>query len=148
MKNIRKIIIRLSKQKPALLDDLVHQEHERVFAEFDCLSCANCCKSLGPYLTNRDITRLAARLNMKPGQFTQKFLRIDEDNDYIFKNMPCPFLLADNKCSVYEQRPDACREYPHTDRKNFYRILPLTEKNAAVCPAVVQILEAVDKKIT
>lgn len=148
MKKIRNIILALSKLKSAQLDELIHAEHNRVFASFDCLSCANCCKSLGPYLTNRDITRLAAHLNMKPGQFTEKFLRIDEDNDYVFKNMPCPFLQTDNKCSVYEQRPDACREYPHTDRKNFYRILPLTEKNAATCPAVVEIIESVHKKIS
>ncbi len=31
---------------------------------------------------------------------------------------PCPFLGDDNYCSVYEARPKACREYPHTDRKN------------------------------
>jgi Fe-S-cluster containining protein len=26
--------------------------------------------------------------------------------------------MDDNKCSIYEVRPKACREYPHTDRKN------------------------------
>ena len=147
LKNIRQIIIDLSKLKPKQLDELVHTEHNRVFGSYDCISCARCCTSLGPLLTNRDIVRVSDLLKMKPGGFTQKYLRIDEDGDYVFKQMPCPFLEADHKCRIYEHRPAACREYPHTDRKNFYQILPLTEKNAATCPAVVEILESVNKKI-
>lgn len=32
--------------------------------------------------------------------------------------MPCPLLGRDNYCAVYADRPKACREYPHTDRRN------------------------------
>lgn len=45
------------------------------------------------------------------------YLRVDEDNDKVFKSMPCPFLGEDNLCSIYDIRPKACREFPHTDRK-------------------------------
>lgn len=55
--------------------------------------------------------------------------------------MPCPFLGSDNYCSIYEDRPKACREYPHTDRKKFYQIHALTIKNAETCPAVFHTLE-------
>lgn len=44
-------------------------------------------------------------------------------------------------CSIYEDRPKACREYPHTDRKKFYQIHALTIKNAETCPAVFHTLE-------
>ena len=67
----------------------------------------------------------------------------DEDNDFVLKSSPCPFLLADNRCSVYDHRPRACREYPHTDRRKMVQILELTHRNTLVCPAVLEILAKV-----
>jgi hypothetical protein len=78
---------------------------------------------------------------MRPADFIEKYLRIDEDNDYVLQSVPCAFLDADNYCSVYEARPKACREYPHTNRKKMVRILDLTHKNTRVCPAVLEIVE-------
>ena len=66
---------------------------------------------------------------------------VDEDDDYVLKSAPCPFLLDDNKCFAYESRPSACREYPHTNRKNMYQILDLTKSNTFICPAVAEIVE-------
>ncbi|MEG1616858.1 MAG: YkgJ family cysteine cluster protein [Bacteroidales bacterium] len=132
---------KLKKNQLRDLDDTIHYLHKEVFDEIDCLSCANCCKSLGPRITDRDIEKLASALRKKPSEIVSLYLRIDEDNDYVFKTMPCPFLGADNYCSVYSDRPKACREYPHTDRKKFHQISGLTIKNAETCPAVFEILE-------
>lgn len=132
---------RMSKARIKNLDQEVHALHEEVFEEIDCLECANCCRSLGPRITDRDIDKLAGSLRLKPKDVVDRYLRIDEDGDYVFKSMPCPFLMSDNYCSVYEDRPKACREYPHTDRKKFFQIASLTIKNAATCPAVFTILE-------
>jgi Fe-S-cluster containining protein len=52
-------------------------------------------------------------------------------------------LLPDNTCAVYEDRPLACREYPHTDRKNMYQIMDLTTQNTLICPAVASIVEKI-----
>jgi hypothetical protein len=84
---------------------------------------------------------------MKPQQFTEQFLRLDEDNDYVLQSVPCAFLGADNYCSIYEVRPKACREFPHTDRKKFQQISNLTLKNVAICPAAFNIVEAMKKRI-
>ena len=135
------LVKRLKKKKPKNLDNIVHALHEEVFSKTDCLTCANCCKTLGPRVTDNDIARLAKHLKMKPGKFIESYLRLDEDNDYVFKEMPCPFLMPDNYCMVYEYRPKACREHPHTDRKRFYQALDITLKNTATCPAVFEIME-------
>jgi Fe-S-cluster containining protein len=66
---------------------------------------------------------------------------MDEDGDFILNHAPCPFLGADNYCSIYESRPDACREYPHTNRKKVVQIMDLTYRNTLVCPAVLEIAE-------
>jgi hypothetical protein len=132
---------KLKKKKPKNLDDMVHELHAEAFATFECLDCANCCKTIGPRLIDKDIERLAKHLKMKVSDFINHYILTDEDGDYVFKDHPCPFLLPDNYCMVYENRPRACREYPHTDRKRFYQILPLSHKNCETCPVVFGIFE-------
>lgn len=137
---------KLKKKKPKNLDKVVHQLHDEVFQEIDCLDCANCCKSISPTLYDKDVERLARYFKIKSTQFIDEYLNIDEDGDYVFKQTPCPFLLPDNYCIVYESRPKACREYPHTDRKRFYQILNLTLKNTEVCPAVFDVVEKLKER--
>ena len=140
------LVKKLKKKKPKNLDNVVHQLHDEAFEEFDCLECANCCKTIGPRLTNKDIERLAKHLKMKLPDFTNQYILTDEDGDFVFKDHPCPFLLPDNYCLVYENRPKACREYPHTDRKRFYQILELSHKNCETCPVVYDIFEELKNK--
>jgi Fe-S-cluster containining protein len=105
------------------------------------------CKSLGPLFTEADITRISKFLRMKPADFEAHYLRIDEDGDKVFQTMPCPFLGSDNLCSIYEVRPKACREFPHTDRKKIYQINNLTLKNTVTCPAAYLFVEKLRKKL-
>jgi hypothetical protein len=102
-------IKKLKKKKPKNLDDIVHELHVDAFSTFDCLDCANCCKTIGPRLIDKDIERLAKHLKMKTSDFTEKYILTDEDGDFVFKEHPCPFLLPDNYCMVYENRSKACR---------------------------------------
>ena len=138
---------KLRKKKPGNLDDIVGSVHNDVFGEINCLQCANCCKTISPVLTNKDINRIAKRLRIKPSGVMEQYLKIDEDDDYVFRQQPCPFLQDDNYCMIYEDRPKACREYPHTDRKKFHQILNLTLKNSEVCPAVFMVIERLKKEI-
>jgi uncharacterized protein len=138
-------IKRIKKKKPKNLDDVVQELHVLAFSTFDCLDCANCCKTIGPRLIDKDIERLAKYLKMKISDFTEKYILTDEDGDFVFREHPCPFLLPDNYCMVYESRPKACREYPHTDRKRFYQILELSHKNCETCPVVYEIFEELKK---
>ena len=136
-----------NKKRLEKADKLVHQIHDEVFEKIDCLACANCCRSLGPAIYDKDIERMAKALRMKPSEVVINYLRKDEDGDYVFQSMPCPFLLPDNYCSIYESRPKACREYPHTDRKKFYQIFKLTIKNTYICPVAYQVIDALKKRL-
>lgn len=135
-----------NKNKLAKMDVIVHELHDYFSEEIDCLSCSNCCRSLGPAIYDKDIERMAKALRIKPSAVVDQYLKIDEDGDYVFKTMPCPFLMDDNYCSIYESRPKACREYPHTDRKNFSQIYKLTVKNSSTCPIAFEVLKALIKK--
>ncbi|MHA7609105.1 YkgJ family cysteine cluster protein [Elizabethkingia meningoseptica] len=146
-KEHKKFLETLKKKPPKNLDYVVQETHDEVFEEIDCLQCANCCKTTGPLFTEKDIERIAKHLRLKPSEFESKFLRVDEDQDKILQSLPCFFLMDDNKCSIYEVRPKACREYPHTDRKKIYQINHLTLKNTMICPAAYTFVEKIKRNL-
>ncbi len=136
----KKLFNRLAKKKK--LDEVFHAMHEEIFAKTDCLTCANCCRTTSPIFRDVDIERIAKHLGMRVADFIDKYLHLDEDRDWVLNSSPCTFLnLEDNKCSIYDFRPKACREYPHTDRKNMTQIMNLTFRNTLVCPAVAEMAE-------
>ncbi|MDO4728982.1 MAG: YkgJ family cysteine cluster protein [Bacteroidota bacterium] len=143
----KKFLQKLKNKPPKGLDDMVQDIHDAVFADIDCLSCANCCKTTGPLFTNKDIEKISKFFKISPQQFIDKYLRIDEDNDYVLQQLPCPFLDADNYCSIYAYRPKACAEYPHTDRRKIYQINHLTLNNTLICPAAYLVVEQMKKQI-
>lgn len=123
------------------LDTRFHVYHEEVFQEINCLDCANCCKTTSPIFYDKDVERAASFLKIKAVDFETKYLKQDEEGDLVLKSSPCSFLMDDNKCLIYEARPKACREYPHTNRKRMHQILDLTLKNSTICPAVAEIVK-------
>jgi len=135
-----------NKKKLVGMDLQVHALHDKISERTDCLKCANCCRTLGPLITDKDIEHMAKALRMKTSDVEAKYLRVDEDGDKVFRTMPCAFLGEDNYCSIYESRPKACREYPHTDRKRFYQLFNLSIKNAYTCPIVYEVLESLKKQ--
>jgi len=130
-----------NKKRLEKMDEEIHSLHEIHSAATDCLQCANCCRTLGPAIYDKDIERMAKALRIKPSEVVSQYLNVDEDKDYVFQSMPCPFLMPDNYCSIYEHRPKACREYPHTDRKKFVQIYNLTVKNSYTCPVAYKVLK-------
>lgn len=141
----RKYLLSLKKKDSRKVDEAFHRVHEQVFGELDCLACANCCKTTSPIFYPTDIERAAKDLRIRPGNFVEKYLKIDEDNDYVLQSSPCPFLDGNNYCTIYESRPKACREYPHTNRKKMTQVLDMTHRNTLVCPAVLEIVERLKK---
>lgn len=146
-KENKKFFNRLKSVKPKVLDERFHKLHDEVFSQLDCLSCANCCKTTGPLFTPSDISRISKHLGLKSSGFIDQYLKEDEDGDMVLQKTPCSFLGEDNYCSIYDIRPKACREYPHTDRFKMHQILELTRKNTEVCPAVAEITERLKKEV-
>ena len=137
----RRFFSRFKKKIPKAIHGEINNLHNTVFEEIDCLDCANCCKTTPPIITNKDVVRISNHLKMKEGDFMQKYVIVDSDGDYIFKTTPCVFLDSDNYCLIYDVRPKACREYPHTDINRIS--LKLMEKNIKVCPAVFEMLQGI-----
>ncbi len=148
-KENKKFFQKLKKRTPKRLDLLMQNLHDEEFERTDCLTCANCCKTTSPIFTYKDMERIAKHLKLKVADFKQQYLRIDEDDFHVLKSSPCPFLDEnDNMCFIYDVRPKACSEYPHTNRRKFIQIANLTIKNTEICPATFRIVEELKKQLS
>ncbi len=144
----KKYFARLKKRTPKNLDVIMQDLHDAEFDKTDCLSCGNCCKTTSPIFTDKDIQRISKHLRMKVHQFVAHYLDRDADDFYVLKTAPCSFLdINDNSCFIYDVRPKACKEYPHTNRRKFIQITDLTLKNTEICPAVYHIVESLKMKL-
>jgi uncharacterized protein len=146
-KRFLSVVEKINKMKGPDVDRLFHKLHHEEFTETDCTGCAICCRSLGPRLTSSDIERVSKYLKTGTSDFFKTYLSVDEDNDYVFKSMPCPFLQEDNHCSIYSVRPGACRNYPHTDQKNIRGIVGTCLLNTACCPVVFNIFKKLGNEL-
>jgi uncharacterized protein len=115
--------------------------HEEAFRKVDCLQCANCCKHYSPRFKTPDIKRIARLLRMKESVFIETYLRLDEEGDYVVRSTPCPFLGADNACSIYEDRPSDCQRFPYTDEDVLIDRPRITLTNSAFCPITYYVIE-------
>ena len=119
--------------------------HEEAFSKIDCLQCANCCKKYSPRFKTPDIKRISRHLKMRESEFIDTSLKVDEEGDFVARSTPCPFLGADNYCSIYEQRPSDCHRFPYTDEDVLIKRQQLTLKNSTFCPITYYVLEKLMK---
>ena len=147
-KENKKYFSMLKRRTPKNLDVVVQKIHDEEFAKTDCLDCGNCCKTTSPIFRDKDIERIAKYLKMKVRDFVAQYLERDSDDFMVLKTAPCSFLdESDNSCFIYDVRPKACAEYPHTNRRKFIQIADLTIKNTEICPATYRIVEELKKRL-
>ena len=87
--------------------------------EKDCFTA--CCHDLTLILMPYDILRLKNRLGMKSGDFLRRYTTVHVGPGSGLPiitvkmegpSLKCPFLEEGRGCTVYEDRPGACRTYP------------------------------------
>ena len=146
-KETQQILKKLKKKKGKQLDELADEIHDQVFKKINCLDCASCCSGIPPIVTKTDAARIAKEFGMKPTEFEEQYLTVDEDGDTVMNTSPCPFLQKDNKCLIYDIRPKACRQFPHTNNLDFSKNMKLHHLNAQICPGVFHILRNLDQVV-
>ena len=57
-KTMKRFLGKIEKNPPKGLDKLAEKIDAEVWQEVDCLSCANCCKTMSPTFTAKDIKRI------------------------------------------------------------------------------------------
>ena len=141
-KGMRAFLTRLEKNPPRKLDELTKRVDAEVWQETDCLTCANCCKTMSPTYTLKDIRRIAEHLNMTPKAFKDKWLYQESDGDWMNRSQPCQFLdLKTNMCSIYEVRPADCAGFPHLAKRKMVEYMHVHKQNVEFCPATFKMVE-------
>lgn len=144
----KRFLSRLEKNPPRGLDKLAVESDLQMWTETDCLSCANCCKTMSPTFTRQDLIRISAHIGMSVEEFKLKYLYKDKQGDWINKSQPCQFLnLSDNKCSIYSVRPKDCSGFPHHTRKRMVDYMHVFKQNIEYCPATYRVIELMKAKI-
>jgi len=144
----KRFLSRLEKNPPRGLDKLAVESDMQMWTETDCLSCANCCKTMSPTFTRQDLIRISAHIGMSVEAFKLKYLYKDKQGDWINKSQPCQFLnLSDNKCSIYSVRPRDCSGFPHHTRKRMVDYMHVFKQNIEYCPATYRVIELMKAKI-
>ncbi len=141
-KSFRKFLNKTEKEPPRGIDRITNVVEQEVWAEIDCLSCANCCKKMTPTFTPQDLKRISAHFNETPEQFKMKWLKRDKNKDLVNKQQPCQFLdLTTNMCSIYAIRPVDCSGFPHLSKKKWIEYAYVHKQNIDYCPATFKMVE-------
>lgn len=94
------------------------------FEDVPCGNCTLCCEKLSPYLTPEEIASGLYPLSLI--QPTEEQLKDNPEigpivSLYRKKEGGCG-MLVERKCSIYEYRPNACRQFDC--RKGHHPIIP------------------------
>jgi len=123
------------------LDRHIHQLYKEVSDMIDCTACGNCCTTMYPSVSRKDIRFLAELENESEETFIEKFTPEDESERLRFLNQtPCRYL-SDRKCTIYENRPKDCSSFPHLHKSSFVSRLWGVIDNYSICPIVYNVFE-------
>ena len=144
---LQKFLKKLDKIVPEDMPTLVQEEDVAVWQDVSCLECANCCKTMTPTYTAKDLKRISAHFNMTPKEFKEKWLYKDESGDWMNVSTPCQFLDDKNMCTIYDIRPEDCAEFPHHNKKPFDQYNDTFSNNVQHCPATFELVNRLRKRV-
>lgn len=142
---LRRFLTKIEKKAPKNITVVVEKINTAVWKEVDCLQCANCCKTMSPTYTQKDIHRIAQHLNMSIATFKKQWLCKDKSGDWVNTKQPCPFLQSNNMCSIYTVRPADCAGFPHLTKKKMVDYIHVHQQNVEYCPATYIFVEKMEK---
>ena len=145
---VRRSLSKLERDKPRGLEELKLEADKYAWSKTDCLDCANCCKTMSPTYTNKDIKRISAHLGMTQKAFREKWLYKDKTGDWMNVKQPCQFLdLTTNMCNIYAVRPRDCAGFPHHTTKKLIDYMHMFKQNIEFCPATYRMVEYINEKL-
>ena len=112
--------------------------------KYNCLKCPGyCCSYPRIIVSKKDLKRLAKYFKVSVETAKDRFTRnykyrttqkkinetiLRHKKDVIYKST-CQFLDSDSRnCTIYEARPEVCREYPESKSCGYYEFLKFERK--------------------
>ena len=149
----------LKANPPHNLDEIISGLSRKYFKLIDCRKCGNCCRAYTIPISESEIKAMAIAKGIPSTAFEARYTTHtaiddvlanngqnywgDNDQEYILKmgSPKCCPMLAGNLCSVYANRPQVCREYPHLEQPDRINHLNMIINNTSVCPIVFNVFE-------
>jgi uncharacterized protein len=124
------------------IDAIVYRMNAWVTKQIYCTKCAHCCKEMGPRIMQHDIRAISKYMDITPETVISQYLkeRKNKAGEYLVARIPCPFL-KENRCSIYEVRPEGCKSYPRIRKTVFISRLVGIVGSYPMCPLVVNVCE-------
>ena len=122
------------------IDGIVKALSQRYFALIDCTECGNCCRCLQAEFKKNELVSIAKTLGQSLEAFEKQYMSEGR------LNPPCP-MLDGKLCSIYENRPEVCRSYPHLEQPDFTARLMGVIANVAICPIAFNAFEELKAKL-
>jgi hypothetical protein len=116
----------LKVQDSKKVDEIVHRLDKEISPKIDCTECGNCCRNLRPVATEEAMSPFVKPENMEKYKYVKGFE---------CKNLDC------NMCTIYETRPEECRQYPYLHRDKFVTRTSELIQNYEVCPIIYNVFE-------
>jgi Fe-S-cluster containining protein len=130
----------LKNKKYEIIDEWVQSINNEVEKKIDCTLCGACCKGLMINVTLEESQNVAKHLKMEEATFKKTYIEESQNGIMIMNTIPCHFL-SDKKCSIYENRFNECREFPHLKKPNFTNRLFGTLIHYSICPIIYNVIE-------
>ena len=108
---------------------------------YDCSKCPGYCCSYDYIETKAsDVTRLAKHHGLPVATAREKFTRTVEHEgktlrvlrhrkDHVYKSMCMFFDQDERRCTIYEGRPQVCRDYPNGSTCGYYNFIKFERKH-------------------
>lgn len=121
------------------LDRLLSDLYQEILNEETCMKCSNCCEIFMPVITREEIFNISDVLKIDFEKFKKYFLE-EVDEGFAINKSPCHFL-KNGCCSIYNNRPLTCRNYPINVEDEFSAKLINLIHAYEKCPVALKIVE-------
>ena len=129
-----------------MIDKIVFELNSTIEPQIDCTLCGACCKGLMINVSQQESEKVAEHFDMPVNAFKDKYIEEGEIGLMIINTIPCHFL-SDSKCTIYENRFNECRAFPHLDKPNFNDRLFGTLIHYSICPIIYNVVEQLKIKM-
>ena len=109
---------------------------------FPCEMCGRCCHQPNIVVRPEEVDPLARAAGIPLQEFISDYIIRTSDGRLLFsKTDPCVFLGGDNRCKVWKDRPEICRDFPYAVAMFMSRVyIALTDESADI----IELIEYMD----
>ncbi len=136
----------LKRQVGRKIDKIVHKLNKIYNIKIDCTQCGNCCIDLSPNVMDDEIHAICDKVELPVSSFLRDFTDMSDWGVRTLKKGACSFLIQ-KKCTIYEVRPQTCRDFPHLHKPGFISRTYGAIASYSVCPIVFNVMEDLKDKL-